>query len=204
MINSFKDFIVNEESTVYFTMEGFNPPAMAHGSMMDFISGTAGKNTYKVFVSPISEGTKNPLEYKEKVKYLRKMFPKHARSVVMDSTIKTPADAARMLFNEGYKKIVVFGEADRLREHEIVLEKYNGKDNHKGFYHFENMKFIRVESKGATSEKQIASAWLEPIGAHLPFIWIIEPAAQAASSTSFRPYSSQISNIACKSHGMPN
>ena len=158
MINSFKDFIVNEEKTVYFTMEGFNPPAMAHGSMMDFISGTAGKNTYKVFVSPISEGTKNPLEYKEKVKYLRKMFPKHARSVVMDSTIKTPADAARMLFNEGYKKIVVFGEADRLREHEIVLEKYNGKDNHKGFYHFENMKFIRVESKGATSEKQIASA----------------------------------------------
>ena len=115
MINSFKDYLVTEEKTAYFIMDGFNPPANSHGSAMNSISEAAHKNPYKVFVSQVSDSNKNPLLYKEKVKHLRKMFPKHARSVVMDSTIRTPVDVAVKLFNEGYKRIVVLGEADRLR-----------------------------------------------------------------------------------------
>ena len=166
MINSFSKFLVEEEKTAYFTMGRFNPPTIGHGMLLDQIAENAGKSTYKVFVSQSNDPKKNPLQYKEKVKFIRKMFPKHARSVVMDSTIKTPIDAAVKLFNEGYKKIVVLGDADRSREYSALFERYNGKEARHGFYHFENMKFVSVgerndnakgiEGVSATKQRQYA------------------------------------------------
>jgi len=154
MINSFSKFLVEEEKVAYITMDHFNPPTIGDGMMLDTIAESAKKNTYKIFVSQVNEKTKNPLLYKEKVKYMRKMFPKHARSVVMDSTIKSPVDAAVKLFNEGYKKIVVIAEENRSREYEVLLEKYNGKKSRHGFYHFESMKFVPMKQHGANSQKQ--------------------------------------------------
>ena len=154
MINSFSKFLVEEEKTAYITMDHFNPPTVGDGMMMDTIAESAKKGTYKIFVSQVSDQKKAPLLYKEKVKYIRKMFPKHARSVVMDSNIKSPVDAAVKLFNEGYKKLVVIAEENRSREYEVLLEKYNGKKSRHGFFHFESMKFVPVKQQGATSEKQ--------------------------------------------------
>lgn len=144
MINSFSKFLAEEEKVAYLTMGRFNPPTIGHGLLMDTLAESAGKSTYKIFVSQSNDPKKNPLPYKEKVKYVRKMFPKHARSVVMDSNIKTPIDAAVKLFNEGYKKIVVLGDADRAREYSALFERYNGKEARHGFYHFESMDFVSV------------------------------------------------------------
>ena len=144
MINSFSKFLAEEEKVAYLTMGRFNPPTIGHGLLLDTLAESAGKSTYKIFVSQSNDTKKNPLPYKEKVKYLRKMFPKHARAVVMDSKVVRPTDAAVKLFNEGYKKIVVVSDAPRAREYSALFERYNGKEAHHGFYHFESMEFVSV------------------------------------------------------------
>jgi len=158
MIKSFSKFLATEEKTAYITMGQFNPPTIGDGAVMNTIAEASNNSAYKIFVSQTKDNRKNPLLYKEKVKYIRKMFPKHARSVIMDSKIKSPIDAAVKLFNEGYKKIVVFGEADQLREQQILFEKYNGKQSRFGFYNFENIEFVKIKNHGITSDQQIEYA----------------------------------------------
>ena len=144
MINRFSQFLVEEEKTAFFTMGRFNPPTMGHGMLLDKVSKAAGKNPYKIFVSQSNDTKKNPLGYKDKIKFVRKMFPKHARSVMMDTSVKTPIDAAVKLYNEGYKSVVMMADADRTREYEILLNRYNGKEARHGFYNFKSMKFVSV------------------------------------------------------------
>jgi len=144
MINRFSQFIVEEEKTAFFTMGRFNPPTMGHGMLLDKVSKAAGKNPYRVFVSQSNDTRKNPLGYKDKIKFVRKMFPKHARSVMMDTKVKNPIDAAVKLYNEGYKSVVMMADADRTREYEILLNRYNGKEARHGFYNFKSMKFVSV------------------------------------------------------------
>ena len=144
MINRFSQFLVEEEKTVFLTMGRFNPPTMGHGMLLDKVSKAAGKSPYRIFVSQSNDQKKNPLTYKDKIKFVRKMFPKHARSVMMDTSVKTPIDAAVKLYDEGYKNIVMLADADRTREYEALLNKYNGKEARHGFYNFSSMKFMSV------------------------------------------------------------
>lgn len=166
MINRFSQFLVEEEKTVFLTMGRFNPPTMGHGMLLDKVSKAAGKSPYRIFVSQSNDQKKNPLTYKDKIKFVRKMFPKHARSVMMDTSVKTPIDAAVKLYNEGYKNIVMLADADRTREYEALLNKYNGKEARHGFYNFNSMKFMSVGGRdpdakgieGVSATKQRSAA----------------------------------------------
>ena len=106
MINSFKTFLVEEEKTAYWTFGRMNPPTIGHLKLLDTLAKKAGKNPVKVFVSQSQDKKKNPLSYTDKVKFARKMFPKHARSIMLDKSVKTFIDAAKSLESQGFKKIV--------------------------------------------------------------------------------------------------
>ena len=85
-INSFSQFLVEEEKTVYFTFGRMNPPTIGHGKLLDKLASTSGRNPYRVFLS-LSNDKKNPIPYNSKIKYVRKMFPKHARQVMMNKKV---------------------------------------------------------------------------------------------------------------------
>ena len=65
--------------------------------------------------------------YNEKVKFARKMFRKHARSIMMNKSIKTVFDAANNLYNDGVRNITMVVGSDRVREFKVLLNNYNGK-----------------------------------------------------------------------------
>ena len=75
MINSFKQYIVEEEKTLYFTFGRMNPPTIGHGKLLDVLASKAGKNPYRVYLSQTVNAKKNPLNYVEKLKAARKMMP---------------------------------------------------------------------------------------------------------------------------------
>lgn len=152
MINRFSQFLAEETKTVFFTMGRFNPPTMGHGMLLDKVSKTAGKQPYRIFLSQSNDPRKNPLTYKDKIKFVRKMFPKHARSVILDTNVKTPLDAAVKLYNEGFKNFVMLADSDRTREYEILFNKYNGKESRHGFFNFKSMKFISVGDRDPDSK----------------------------------------------------
>jgi hypothetical protein len=43
MINSFKNYLTEEEKTVYFTFGRMNPPTIGHGKLLDKLATKAGK-----------------------------------------------------------------------------------------------------------------------------------------------------------------
>ena len=52
------------------------------------------------------------------------MFPKHARSIMLDKKLKNVFDIATKLYDEGFKKIVMIAGSDRVNEFDILLNKY--------------------------------------------------------------------------------
>ena len=145
MINSFKNFLVEEEKTVYFTFGRMNPPTIGHEKLLKKLAQKAGGNPYRIFLSPSAGDTKNPIDYKTKVKFARKAFPKYARSIVMSPNARSVMEVATAIYNEGFKNVVMVVGSDRVNEFTARLNAVNGKKGRHGFYNF---KKITIESAG--------------------------------------------------------
>ena len=142
MINSFRSYLVEEEKSLYFTFGRMNPPTIGHEKLMEVLSKKSGRNPYRVYLSQSQDKKKNPLHFTEKVKYARKMFPRHARKIMSDKKIKNVFEVASKIYAEGYKRVSMVVGSDRTLEFETILNKYNGKKSRHGFYHFENIQII--------------------------------------------------------------
>lgn len=152
MINRFSQYLVEEEKVVYFTFGRMNPPTIGHGKLLDKIASLAGRNPYKVFLSQSQDPSKNPLSYSDKIKHVRKMFPKHARSVMVAKEVKTYMDAVVELYNQGFRKVVMVVGSDRVIEFEALITKYNGKEARHGFYNFQDIKVVSAGERDPDAE----------------------------------------------------
>ena len=153
MINSFKNYLIEEEKLVYFTFGRMNPPTIGHEKLLNKLAANARSSfPYRVYLSQSQDKDKNPLDYKAKVKYARKMFPKHARQILIDRKIKNVFDIAVKLYDEGFVKIAMVVGSDRVNEFEILLNKYNGKKAKHGFYNFKNIYVISAGDRDPDAE----------------------------------------------------
>lgn len=153
MINSFKNYLVEEEKTLYFVWGRMNPPTAGHEKLLDFLKSKAGNNPFRIYLTQSEDSNKNPIPFAQKVKFARKGFPQYARQIMMDKKLKTIFDAMSSFYKEGFKRVVVVAGADRIREYDITLNKYNGKKGKHGFYNFEKILVLNAgnrdpESKG--------------------------------------------------------
>ena len=142
MINSFKNYLIEEEKTVYFTFGRMNPPTTGHEKLMNELSKKCGSNPYKVYLSQSTDKKKNPLDFKYKVKTVRKFFPKHARSVMLNKKVKNVFDAVTEMYNDGFKNITMVVGSDRINEFNTLLKKYNGVKGRHGLYNFNKINVI--------------------------------------------------------------
>ena len=142
MINSFKNYLVEEEKIVYFTFGRMNPPTIGHEKLLNKLSMASRRNPYRVYLSQTNDKRKNPLDFNTKVKHARKMFPKHARQIMSDKKVKTVFDALVKLYNEGFKNVAMVVGSDRVNEFETLLNKYNGEKGRHGLYNFSKINVI--------------------------------------------------------------
>ena len=167
MIKNFSQYLVEEEREVYFTFGRMNPPTIGHGKVMDSLAMKSGKSDYKVFVSQSQDAKKNPLSYADKIKHTRKMFPKHARNIMVDKSVKTAINAMVVLYDQGYKTVTMVVGDDRITEFDVLLNKYNGTKARHGFYNFMSIKIVSagkrdpdavgVEGMSASKQRENAS-----------------------------------------------
>ena len=136
--------------TAVFTFGRFNPPTTGHEILVNKIVTVASRNRADafVFLSASQDSKKNPLDYKDKVKWMKKMFKPRGQDIFKYSR-EQPKDAlkaASLLHDEGYEQIVMVVGSDRINEFKKLLTLYNGvKDKQFGFYDF---KKIDIESAG--------------------------------------------------------
>ena len=152
MIGSFKQYLVEEERQVFFTFGRMNPPTIGHEKLINKLSSAAGKNTYRVYLSQSQDAKKNPLDYKTKIKTVRKMFPRHARSVMLDKKIKNVMDILSKLYDEGFKRVTMVVGSDRINEFDALTKKYNGKEARHGFYNFEKINIVSAGDRDPDAE----------------------------------------------------
>ncbi len=136
-IKSFSDFLTEQSKEVTFVFGRFNPPTIGHEKLFDALKKHSRGGIYRIYASKSVDNKKNPLIFKDKVKFLRKMFPKHARNVMADMDVRNVLDIAVKLYDQGFTKITMVAGSDRLKEFDILLNKYNGKKAKHGFYNFE-------------------------------------------------------------------
>ena len=145
-IKSFSDYLTENTKEVSFVFGRFNPPTIGHEKLFDALKKQSRGGSYRIYASKSVDAKKNPLQSKDKIKFLRKMFPKHARNIMADSDVRTVLDIAVKLYDQGFTKVSMVAGSDRVREFDILLNKYNGQKAKHGFYNFEGA--INVVSAG--------------------------------------------------------
>lgn len=124
-----------------FVFGRMNPMTIGHEVVLNKAAAVGGRN-YRIYVSKSQDRKKNPLDYKQKVKYLKKIFPAHAKHI-MDSPARTAIDVAVQVASEGYTDLIMIAGSDRVGEFQKLLDEYNGvKGKRHGEYKFDSIKVI--------------------------------------------------------------
>ena len=144
---SFIQYLIEQatEKHAVLTYGRFNPPTVGHAKLIDHV--LKQKGDHHIMVSHSQDAKKNPLTASEKVGYLKKMYPKHAKSIhAATSSEPTIFHAAARLHKAGYHHLHVVVGSDRVADFHEKLNKYNGKfDKNGNGFHF---KSIKVTSAG--------------------------------------------------------
>ena len=138
MIKSFSQFVAEDAAKeVVFTFAKFNPPSTSHEKLIEKAAEIAKGKAFRVYSSQTEDTKKNPLNLTEKVKFMRKMFPRHARSIMADGDLKNALQVCSRLYEQGFNKVTIVVSEDRAEEFKTLLSAYNGKPlRDGGFFNF--------------------------------------------------------------------
>jgi len=152
---------------VVFTFGRFNPPHVGHELLVNTVLKTARKYGYenRIYASPSQGNAKNPLMYKDKVKYMKKAFGN--ANVINDPEMKNPFIVAKKLSDEGYKNVVLVVGSDRVRDLDQQIRKYINHPEPKKAFYFDNFEVVSaggrdpdaddVSGMSASKMRQLAS-----------------------------------------------
>jgi len=157
-MKNFKSFVaqIQEEKSksVVFAFGRFNPVTIGHQKLFEKVASIgSSKDHHVVFASHSHDNKKNPLNPNDKLKFLRKAFPKNnveLTSRTMPSTLQIIGH----LYDQGYRDITMVAGSDRISEFKALVKKYNGVKSAHGFY---DVKFDVVSSGDRDADSEDAS-----------------------------------------------
>ena len=123
-----------------FTFGRFNPPTIGHEKLINKVASVRADD-YRIYLSRSEDAKKNPLGANEKLRIMKKMFPRHARHIAINTT-NMILDICTMLHNKGYTEIFMVVGSDRVREFETIINKYNDIKSRHGYYNFDNVNVL--------------------------------------------------------------
>ena len=153
-MKTYQKFISEKKGdTVIFTFGRFNPPTVGHEKLITAVQSVAKSKGGDFFVYPShsQDPKKNPLSQPQKIKYMKKMFPKYKRNIVA-STGKTALAIASELYSKGYTNLVMVVGSDRVQEFQRILDRYNGEDEAHGFYDYDKIEVVSAGERDPDAE----------------------------------------------------
>ena len=153
-MKSYQTFLTEKKGdTVIFTFGRFNPPTVGHEKLALAVANVSKLRGGDFFIYPshTQDSNKNPLNQKEKIKYMKLMFPKF-RSNIIASTGKTALEISSELYDKGYKTLVMVVGSDRVQEFQKILDRYNGEDLKHGFYDFDKIEVVSAGERDPDAE----------------------------------------------------
>jgi len=135
------------KGTLTIAFGRFNPPTAGHEKLLDTVAAQSDDNDYIIVPSRSNDKKKNPLEADRKAALMRQLYPDHAEKIVNDAGNRTIFDVLRHAHNDGYANVRVVGGADRVKEFEKLVNKYNGST-----YQFDNIEVVSAGNRDPDAE----------------------------------------------------
>ncbi len=150
-MKKFRD-LAEAKDTIVFGFGRFNPPTTGHEKLIQKTVSVAGSNPYRIFPSHTQNPKKDPLPQALKTAYMRKMFKKYARNIVVTKS-RNAIEIAVELYDQGYKNLVMVVGSDRVKVFDAMLKQYNGVEGKAhGYYKFDSIKIISAGERDPDSE----------------------------------------------------
>ncbi len=137
---------------IVVTFGRFQPPTSGHELVMRKVLSVAKTMGYehRIYTSPSQSNVKNPLRYKEKVRFLRALFPQ--ANIYEDSRIINPFFMMKQLSDQGYKNVILIVGSDRVVDMSSQIKKYiKHRDKEKSF-EFDNFKAVSSGDRDPDAE----------------------------------------------------
>ena len=117
-------------NAVVFTFGRFQPPTSGHELLINATIKEARKRgaENRIYMSRRDEPKKNPLKIRDKIKFLKKFFPK--ANIMNDPKANTAFDVCEQLSAEGVKDVIMVVGSDRVKEFKDGISKYIGPDGY--------------------------------------------------------------------------
>jgi len=138
------------KKTVAFTFGRFNPPTIGHEKLINKVKSVRADD-YRIYLSRSEDPKKNPLSPRQKLAYMKKMFPSHARNIMINTT-NMILDICTELYKQGYTEISMVVGSDRVREFDTIIKKYNDVKSRHGYYNFEKINIVSAGERDPDAE----------------------------------------------------
>lgn len=134
-------------NAVVFTFGRFQPPTSGHELLINNTIKEAKKRgaENRIYMSRRDEPKKNPLKIRDKIKFLKKFFPK--ANIMNNPKADNPFQVCEQLTLEGVRDVVMVVGSDRVEEFKKGIEKYIGPDG----YDFDSFEVVSAGQRDPES-----------------------------------------------------
>lgn len=130
----------------------FNPPTVGHLKLIKKAKQVSGTSELRIYPSRI-QNDQNPLDPKNKVRYMRLAYPEFADEIMNNQSMKTIFDVLAQLDEDGFKSVQIVVGSQRESEIDRLANQYNGK-----LYEFETIDVIPANAKDPDSDSSDAQS----------------------------------------------
>ena len=139
-----------KDKGVTFTYGRFNPPTVGHMKLAAKMKSISRGNDVHIYTSHTTDKKKNPLTNKQIRQFMNPMLPSGID--VQKTEARTVFDVIVNLYNKGYTHIQMVEGSDRIREFDMLLNKYNGIKARHGYYKMESIKVVSAGERDPDSD----------------------------------------------------
>ena len=149
-------FLKEDEGNIaVFAFGRFNPPTVAHYSLIKQVQDLATKLNGRpfVFLSHTQNPKTDPLSFQQKLDYIEKTYP-HKGVVFGDAGVKTIVQVLQMLQDQGRTRVIMVAGDDRVQNFTELLNKYNNKPDQSGniLYNFDSITVVSAGQRDPDAE----------------------------------------------------
>ena len=202
-MKAFRQFFEQKESkSLTATFGRFNPPTIGHEKVFNKLEEVSGGGNFRAYISQTQKPATDPLEYGDKVRFLKEMFPEYEDNIVYDTNIRTILNVLTQAYDDGYTKFTLVVGDDRFNTMKSLAEQYHGvKGKAHGFYEFpDGLEFVNAgkRDKNATGVEGMSASKLRDAASRDDYQGFLEGIPQGYV------YSQELFDAVKEGMGMPS
>ena len=139
-----------KSKSIAFAFGRFNPPTIGHEKLITKLA-SVRVDDMRVYISQSQDPKKNPLSPRQKLSYMKSIFPRYGNKIMIPKT-NIVIDIITDLYNEGFTDLKMVAGSDRVNEFKKLFVTYNDVKSRHGYYNFDSIEVISAGERDPDAE----------------------------------------------------